>query len=80
MRLDGGRVSDARVVLSGAAPVPWRSREAERAIEGRQINASVATEAAEAAMSDARPLGKNAYKVTMFKGIIEEELLAISGA
>jgi xanthine dehydrogenase YagS FAD-binding subunit len=80
MRLDGGRVSDARVVLSGAAPVPWRSREAEQVIEGSQINAAVAAEAAEAAMADARPLGKNAYKVQMFKGIIEEELLAISGA
>ena len=30
-------------------------------------------------MADARPLGKNGYKITMFKGIIEEELLAISG-
>ncbi len=80
MRMDGGRVSDARVVLSGAAPVPWRSREAEQVIEGQRINAAVATEAAEAAMDDARPLGKNGYKITMFKGIIEEELLAIGGA
>ena len=79
MRMDGGRVSDARVVLSGAAPVPWRSREAEQVIEGQRINAAVAAEAAEAAMADARPLGKNGYKITMFKGIIEEELLAISG-
>ena len=79
MRMDGGRVSDARVVLSGAAPVPWRSREAEQVIEGQRITAAVAAEAAEAAMADARPLGKNRYKIQMFKGIIEEELLAISG-
>ncbi len=80
VRLDGGRVSDPRVVLSGAAPIPWRSREAEQIIEGRQIDAAVAAEAAEAAVSDARPLGKNAYKVAMFRGLIEEELLAIGGA
>ena len=43
-------------------------------------NAAVAAEAAEAAMADASPLGKNGYKIQMFKGIIEEELLAISGA
>lgn len=79
MRMDGGRVSDARVVLSGAAPVPWRSREAEQVIEGQRITAALAAEAAEAAMADARPLGKNGYKIQMFKGIIEEELLAISG-
>jgi xanthine dehydrogenase YagS FAD-binding subunit len=79
MRLDGGRVSDARVVLSGAAPIPWRSTEAEQVIEGQQITASLAAEAAEAAMGNARPLGKNGYKIQMFKGIIEEELLAIGG-
>jgi len=80
MRLDGGRVSNARVVLSGAAPVPWRSIEAEQVIEGRQINAAVAAEAAEAAMAAAKPLGKNGYKVRLFKGLIEEELLAIGTA
>jgi xanthine dehydrogenase YagS FAD-binding subunit len=80
VRFDGDRVSQARVVLSGAAPVPWRSREAEQVIEGKAINAAVAAEAAEAAMAPARPLGKNAYKVRLFKGLIEEELLAIGRA
>jgi len=80
MRLDGGRVSDARVVLSGASPVPWRSREAEQVIEGQRIDTAVAAAAAEAAMADARPLGKTGYKVPMFKGIIEEELLAIAAS
>ncbi len=79
IRFDGGRVADPRVVLSGAAPIPWRSREVEQVIDGQQINAAVAVEAAEAAMVDARPLGKNGYKVQLFKGLIEEELLAISG-
>lgn len=31
---DGGRVSRARIVLSGAGPVPWRSREAEEMVTG----------------------------------------------
>ncbi len=77
IHFDGDRVADANVVLSGAAPVPWRSREAEQAIEGREITAAVAAEAADAAMANARPLGKNGYKVQLFKGLIEEELLAI---
>ena len=79
IRFDGGRVSDPRVVLSGAAPVPWRSSEAEQAIDGKQITAAVAAEAAEAAMANARPLAKTGYKVQLFKGLIEEELLAIGG-
>jgi xanthine dehydrogenase YagS FAD-binding subunit len=79
LRFDGNRVAGASVVLSGAAPVPWRSREAEQAIEGREITAAVAAEAAEAAMADATPLAKNGYKVQIFRGLIEEELLAIAG-
>ncbi len=79
LRLDGGTVSDPRVVFSGAAPIPWRSSEAEQVIDGKRIDAAVAAEAAEAAVSDAQPLGKNGYKVRLFRGLIEEELLAIAG-
>lgn len=66
----------ARAVLSGAAPVPWRSREIENAIVGRRLDEQVAAGAAEAAMKNARPLMQNEYKVPLFRGMIEEELLA----
>src|SRR5262245_49812635 len=33
IRLDGGRARDARIVLGGVAPIPWRSVDAEREIE-----------------------------------------------
>jgi xanthine dehydrogenase YagS FAD-binding subunit len=77
---DGDRVSGGRVVLSGAAPVPWRSREAESAITGKQLDTATAREAAEAAMADAAALKRNGYKIPLFKGLIEEQLLAIAGA
>ena len=65
----------ARVVLSGAAPVPWRSEEAESAISGAAITPETAEKAAEAAMRKATPLKDNAYKVPLFRGVIAEELL-----
>jgi len=77
LQIDGDRVTGGRVVLSGAAPVPWRSTEAEAVIRGSQLDTVTATRAAEAAMRDARPLMRNAYKVPLFKGLIEEELLAV---
>jgi len=76
---DGGRVSRARIVLSGAAPVPWRSREAEAVVTGERIDPEVAARAGEAAMENARPLDQNGYKVPLFQGVIEEELLAAAG-
>ncbi len=73
---DNGQ-ANPRVVLSGAAPVPWRSREAEEVIANIPIDQSTARKAAEAAMKMAAPLEQNGYKVALFRGLIEEQLLAL---
>jgi xanthine dehydrogenase YagS FAD-binding subunit len=78
VRFDQGTVKEALVVLSGAAPVPWRSVDAEKAITGRKLNAATAAEAAAAAVKGARPLEHNGYKVPLLRGIIEEELTAMA--
>ncbi len=77
LRFQGTRVADARIVWGGAAPIPWRSRAVEAVIVGETITPETAARAREAAMGRARPLRMNAYKVPLFKGMIEEELLAI---
>jgi xanthine dehydrogenase YagS FAD-binding subunit len=68
------------VVLGGAAPFPWRSRACEEALRGRKLDPDLAREAAAAAVADARPLAHNGYKVPLFRGLIEEELLAAARA
>jgi xanthine dehydrogenase YagS FAD-binding subunit len=80
LTFSGNRVTGGRAVLSGAAPVPWRSREIEGAISGQAITQEVAAAAAAAAVADALPLKRNGYKVPLFRGVIEEELLAIAEA
>ncbi len=75
---DGDTVKSAKVVLSGAAPIPWRSEETEKAIVGRKLDAKTIAEAAKAAVKDAEPLSDNGYKIPLFKGTIEEELSAIA--
>ena len=73
------RVASARIVLGGAAPVPWRSREAEAIIIGKQLDAAIIAKAAETAISKAQPLDQNKYKLTLFRGLIEEQLRAMAG-
>jgi len=73
---DGDRVGSAGVVLSGAAPVPWRSKAVEEVITGVRPNREVIAEASEAAVRGATPLEKNEYKVPLFRGVMEEELRA----
>jgi xanthine dehydrogenase YagS FAD-binding subunit len=80
LKFRGDAVEEARVVLSGAAPIPWRSREVEELIIGKRMDGETAAKAAEAAVKNAQPLKNNAYKVTLFRGMIEEELLKISKA
>lgn len=78
LTLSSGKVGTASVVLSGVAPIPWRSAEAEKALVGRPLDAEAAAAAAAAAVKDASPLEKNAYKVPMIRGVLEETLAALA--
>jgi xanthine dehydrogenase YagS FAD-binding subunit len=74
---DGPTVKGARVFLSGAAPIPWRSEEVEEVIAGEKMDVDSISKAAEAAVRNAEPLDQNAYKVPLFRAVIEEELRAM---
>lgn len=74
LRLDGGVLRDVRVGLGHVAPVPWRSKEAEQALEGQAPSAALFESAAEAAISAAKPLEGNGYKVPLVAGLLREAL------
>jgi len=80
LRFDGARVSEAHVWLSGAAPVPWRSKEVEQEILGKQLDEKTIARAGEVAVKNAEPLTKNGYKVPLFRAVIEEELETMAKA
>lgn len=80
LKFRGDRVEQARVVLSGAAPIPWRSREVEEVITGKRLDEETVRKAVEAVVKDAQPLKRNGYKIPLFRGLIEEELLKIGKA
>jgi xanthine dehydrogenase YagS FAD-binding subunit len=72
------QVVDSRVVLSGAAPMPWRSAEAEKVVKGSRLDWGRAAKAAEAAVKNAEPMEQNEYKIPLFRGLIEQQLMAIA--
>jgi xanthine dehydrogenase YagS FAD-binding subunit len=76
---EGRRVATARVVLGAAAPIPWRSRAAERALAGRPVTPISAAEAADAALAAADPLPGNAYKLPLFRALITRAILQAAG-
>lgn len=68
---------ETRVVLGGVHPAPWRSKEAEEAVAAG-VTADSAAKAGEAAVSVAKPLGKNAYKVDIARTLVKRTLEAIA--
>ena len=77
VRLSGSTVAEARVVLGGVSPAPWRSAAAEAALIGKEPTPSVAAAVAAAAVAGAQPLEQNAYKVLLAKGALMESLVAL---
>jgi xanthine dehydrogenase YagS FAD-binding subunit len=78
--LQGDVCRDARVVLGGVAPVPWSVPEAASLLIGQRITPELAGRVAAAAVADARPLAKNAYKVPLTRGVIERTLVDLAGS
>jgi xanthine dehydrogenase YagS FAD-binding subunit len=72
----GGVVRDARVVLGGVAPIPWRAPQAEDFLRGQKIDDAAAQKAAEIALEGARPMKDNTYKVGLARSLIQRGLLA----
>ena len=75
LTMDGENVKSARVVLGHVAPTPWVSKEAADALVGKPINDETAMAAANAAVAQAKSLGKNKYKITLAKVAVKRALL-----
>jgi xanthine dehydrogenase YagS FAD-binding subunit len=76
--MDGDRVEQASLVLSGVAPKPWRAAGAEDALSGGPLDAENIARAAAASVEGAQPLEHNGYKVALVRGLMEETLRALA--
>jgi len=72
---EAGVVTNARIVLGGVAPTPYRAFAAEETIRGKQITKSLAERAAKAAVSEAVPLSMNAYKVPLTEALVKRAVV-----
>jgi len=76
--LDAGRIRQARLVLGGVAPVPWRSPAAEALLADQPPSPALAARAAAASLAGAQPLSHNAYKVEIGQALVERAILAVA--
>jgi len=75
MKPGNGMCEDARIVLSNAASIPLRAKEAERCLVGKKINGDLLTEAGEVASKEANPPsdvhGSEEYRREMIKVFVK---------
>jgi xanthine dehydrogenase YagS FAD-binding subunit len=80
LRIENGKIAEARLALGGVAPKPWRAREAERILAGGRADAALFQRAAEAALAQAKPSGDNGFKIELARRIVVRSLaLAAAG-
>ena len=79
IKMSGGSVESARVVLGHVAPMPWKSSEAAEALQGKAINDETAAAAGEAAVAGATPLSGNKHKVRLASVSVKRAILAAAG-
>ncbi|MDX6405218.1 MAG: xanthine dehydrogenase YagS FAD-binding subunit [Blastocatellia bacterium] len=67
-------VTEARLVLGGVAPIPWRVPRAEAALIGKTMSDEVLLNVARIALEGAKPLEKNAYKIPLTQTLVRRAL------
>ena len=79
LEVDNGRIRSARIALGGVAHKPWRAESAERALAGQNLSRENLQAAANEALSGAKPLRENGFKVEMAKRAIVRALTSAGG-
>jgi xanthine dehydrogenase YagS FAD-binding subunit len=79
LAMSGNTIQSARVVLGAVAPVPWRSRDAERELAGKPLTEATAALAGDAAVEAARPMRGNAYKIQITKTAVKRAVMRAAG-
>jgi xanthine dehydrogenase YagS FAD-binding subunit len=73
---DGGTARYARICLNAVYVKPYRSKKAEEALVGKEINEENAEIAGSSAISDTKPLKDNRYMVQIAKTLVKRTILA----
>jgi len=80
MTLDGDRIKDVRIALGGVAHKPWRAVKAEATLRDGLATEEAFQAAASAALTEAKPLRDNGFKVELARRTLVAVLGQLAGA
>lgn len=74
LRMENGHIAEARIAMGGVAHKPWRRREAEALLQGREAGDAVFAAAADALLAGAVGQGHNDFKIELGRRAIVRAL------
>ena len=75
--VSGEGLSDPRIILGGAAPIPWRLAKTETSLKDRKLTEALIKEALRADLQEARPLQENGYKTALVEAAVSRALMSL---
>lgn len=78
IQAESGRIRKARIAFGGIGTRPWRSPEAEHALEGKAAHEATFRAAADAALRNAKPQRDNAFKVELARRCLVRALTTVT--
>lgn len=73
-----GKISHVRIALGGVGTKPWRSPEAEKALQGHSPTPENFAAAAAVALRDAQPQSENAFKMDLAQRCLTHALATVA--
>jgi xanthine dehydrogenase YagS FAD-binding subunit len=76
VKLSGGNIQQARIVVNAVAAHPMRLRNVEDAVAGKALTEETAKMAGDLAVTGAQPLAHNGYKIPLMRNLVKRALRA----
>ncbi len=80
LEMEGGRIGRAALAFGGLAPMPWRDRRVEEALEGEAPGAALFDRAADILLAEAEGQGGNDFKIPLARRLLAATLTEATGA
>ena len=76
--VQGGKLSQPRVVLGAIANIPYQVPGANQFLEGKSLDESTLNQAADLLLQKAQPHSENGYKIPIARALIRRTLLQLN--
>ena len=76
LKISGGNIQQARIVVNAVAAHPMRLHAVEAAVAGKAQNEATATMAGDLAIQGNQPLTHNGYKIPLMRNLVKRALRA----